>query len=41
MARGGLPVGIAIDGPEQSDRRVLAIAAAIETILFRLPPPAV
>ena len=37
----GLPVGIAIDGPEQSDRRVLAIAAAIETILPRLPPPAV
>ena len=41
MTRAGLPVGIAIDGPEHSDRQVLAIAAAIETILPRLPPPAV
>jgi indoleacetamide hydrolase len=41
MTGAGLPVGIAIDGPEQSDRDVLAIAAAIETILPRLPPPVV
>lgn len=33
VTRDGLPVGIEIDGPEGSDRHLLAIAAAIEGIL--------
>jgi mandelamide amidase len=33
---GGLPVGLALDGPRGTDRRLLAIAAAIEALL----PPA-
>jgi mandelamide amidase len=32
----GLPVGLALDGPAASDRRLLAIAAAVEAVL----PPA-
>ena len=32
---GGLPVGVEIDGPEGSDRRLLAIGAAIERLLQR------
>ena len=35
----GLPVGIEIDGPAGGDRQLLAIAAAIEALLPRLPPP--
>ena len=35
----GLPVGIELDSPAGSDRRLLAIAAAIEPLLPRLPPP--
>ncbi len=35
----GLPVGIAIDGPEASDQRILAIAEAIERELPAMPPP--
>jgi mandelamide amidase len=35
----GLPVGIEFDGPAASDRRLLAIAAALEPLLPRLPPP--
>jgi mandelamide amidase len=35
----GLPVGLELDGPAGSDRRLLAIAAAIEAVLPRLPPP--
>jgi mandelamide amidase len=35
----GLPVGIELDGPGGSDRRLLAIAAALEAILPRLPAP--
>src|SRR5690606_33638169 len=35
----GLPVGIEFDGPAGSDRRLLAIAAALEPLLPRLPPP--
>src|SRR5438094_2169977 len=41
MAKAGLPVGIAIDGPENGDRQVLAIALALETVLPRLPAPLV
>ncbi|MES1264857.1 MAG: indole acetimide hydrolase, partial [Variovorax sp.] len=29
----GLPVGLALDGPAGSDRRLLAVAAAIEALL--------
>ena len=36
----GLPVGIEIDGPENSDRRLLAIAATLEQIFgFSARPP--
>jgi Asp-tRNA(Asn)/Glu-tRNA(Gln) amidotransferase A subunit family amidase len=41
MTKAGLPVGIAIDGPENNDRQVLAIALALETVLPRLPAPLV
>jgi len=33
VTRDGLPVGIEIDGPEGSDRHLLAVAAAVERIL--------
>src|SRR5262249_58846548 len=39
MTAAGLPVGIAIDGPEGGDQQLLAIGAAIETVLPRPPPP--
>jgi mandelamide amidase len=39
MTKAGLPVGIAIDGPQDSDQEVLAIAAALETVLPPLPAP--
>lgn len=32
LTAGGLPVGIEIDGPEQSDRRLLQVAAILERI---------
>jgi mandelamide amidase len=35
----GLPVGLELDGPEGEDHRLLAIAAAIEGVLPKLPPP--
>ena len=35
-----LPVGLEIDGPAGSDRRLLQIGLAIEAVLGRLPPPA-
>lgn len=35
----GLPVGIEIDGPSGADRRLLALACRIESVLGRLPPP--
>lgn len=35
----GMPVGIEIDGPGGSDRRLLEIGMAIEKVLGRLPPP--
>jgi len=41
MTGDGLPLGIEIDGPPGSDRQLLAIAAAIEAILPRLPAPVV
>jgi mandelamide amidase len=39
MTKAGLPVGIAIDGPQDSDQEVLAIAAALETVLPPMPAP--
>jgi indoleacetamide hydrolase len=35
----GLPVGIEFDGPEGSDRDLLALGLAVEAVLGRLPPP--
>ncbi len=35
----GLPVGLALDGPAGSDRRLLAIGAAIERLLPSMPAP--
>jgi len=35
----GLPVGLGIDGPFGSDRRLLAVAKALETVLPPMPRP--
>ncbi|TFZ07074.1 indoleacetamide hydrolase [Ramlibacter henchirensis] len=35
-----LPVGLELDGPVNSDRRLVAIGMAIEQLLGRVPPPA-
>ncbi|HET9070021.1 MAG TPA: amidase family protein [Amaricoccus sp.] len=35
----GLPVGIELDGPAGSDRRLLAIGMALEGVFGSLPPP--
>lgn len=39
MTANGLPVGIEIDGPLGSDRRLLALGLAMEKVLGRLPDP--
>lgn len=39
MSASGLPIGIAIDGPANSDRELLAIAMAMEQVLGRAPAP--
>ncbi len=39
MTAAGLPVGIELSGPAGGDRRLLAIGAAVEALLPRLPPP--
>jgi len=40
LTAAGLPVGMEIDGPEQSDRRLLAVALTLERIIgFRARPP--
>jgi mandelamide amidase len=41
LTKAGLPVGLALDGPESSDLRLLAIGIALETELPRLPAPLV
>ena len=41
LTAGGLPVGLGLDGPARSDRRLLAIAAAVEGVLGRVPAPPV
>jgi Asp-tRNA(Asn)/Glu-tRNA(Gln) amidotransferase A subunit family amidase len=35
-----LPVGLELDGPAGSDRRLIAIGLALEPLFGRLPPPA-
>ncbi|MCP3394520.1 indoleacetamide hydrolase [Bradyrhizobium sp. CCGB12] len=35
-----LPVGLELDGPAGSDRRLLAIGMALDAVFGRLPPPA-
>ena len=39
-ATSGLPVGLELDGPPGSDRRLLAVGLAVEGVLGRLPAPA-
>jgi mandelamide amidase len=39
MSAHGLPVGLELDGPLGSDRRLLAIGVAFEQLLGPLPPP--
>ena len=39
MTPGGLPVGVDIEGPVDSDSRILAVGMAIESILRPLPAP--
>jgi len=39
LTRAGLPVGLELDGPSGSDRRLLAIGRAVEELLGRLPGP--
>ena len=34
-----LPVGMELDGPSGSDRRLLAIGLALEKLFGRIPPP--
>jgi Asp-tRNA(Asn)/Glu-tRNA(Gln) amidotransferase A subunit family amidase len=33
LTSAGLPVGMEIDGPEQSDRRLLAVARTLESVI--------
>ena len=35
----GLPVGLELDGPMGRDRQLLAVAAAVESVLPRMPAP--
>ncbi|WP_025597205.1 indoleacetamide hydrolase [Burkholderia sp. WSM2230] len=39
MSAQGLPVGLELDGPLGSDRRLLAIGVAVEQLLGEVPPP--
>jgi mandelamide amidase len=39
MTAAGLPLGLELDGPEGDDARLLAIAAAVEAVLPKMPPP--
>jgi indoleacetamide hydrolase len=39
LTQSGLPVGMELSGPPDSDHLVLAIAAAIEPLLPKLPAP--
>jgi mandelamide amidase len=39
LTKSGLPLGLELDGPAGSDRKLLGIGFALEQILGRLPPP--
>jgi Asp-tRNA(Asn)/Glu-tRNA(Gln) amidotransferase A subunit family amidase len=39
MTASGLPLGVELDGPAGDDARLLAIAAAVEAVLPKTPPP--
>ena len=39
LTNAGLPVGLELDGPVNSDRRLLAIGLSPERVFGRLPPP--
>jgi len=39
MTRGGLPVGLELDGPQGADARLLGIARAVEAVLPATPAP--
>jgi len=39
MTGDGLPVGLELDGPAGSDRRLLAVARAVERVFGFLPAP--
>lgn len=39
LTKSGLPVGLALDGPVNSDRTLLAIGMAMETLFGKLPAP--
>jgi indoleacetamide hydrolase len=39
LTPGGLPVALEFDGPSGSDRALLAVGAALEPVLGKLPPP--
>jgi mandelamide amidase len=39
LNKAGLPLGLELDGPVSSDRRLLAVAAAIEALLPPMPAP--
>lgn len=41
MTKGGLPVGIEIDGPRGSDAALLSLGLAVEAVLGTAPPPKV
>jgi len=39
LNKAGLPLGLELDGPVSSDRRLLAVAAAMEALLPPMPAP--
>jgi mandelamide amidase len=39
LTKSGLPVGLELDGPVGSDRRLIALGLSIERVLGPLPPP--
>jgi mandelamide amidase len=39
LSKDGMPVGLEIDGPAWTDRRLLAIGLTMESVFGRLPPP--
>lgn len=39
LTTGGLPVGVELDGPSGSDRDLLAVGRAVESVLGQLPAP--